>query len=300
MNTARSRLSDLAPGLGFRVVRDCLFTYAAKIRSPIEDLVVPLIKAEAAADLTSRPGIAGVITTAGLADLVPEGMGLAIAPDPMTALHRLHAALHALPGRLWTDFESEIDPSAVIHPGAVVAPRNVRLGPGVEIRPLAYVAERTIIGAGSRVHAGAVVGADAYELLMLDDRQTLRPQSGGVELGEAVEIMSGTVVTRAAFGGFTRLADRVVLDANVTVSHDASLGEDVRVGGGSWIGGRASVRARAALGPGCVISNGVVVGARARVSMGAVVSRDVGDDEQVTGNFALPHERFLAHLRSIR
>lgn len=300
MNTTRSRLSEFAEVAGLRVVRDCDFTYAAKILSPIDDLVVPLLRAEAVPDLTARDGLSGVIASPDLADLVPADMGLAVADDPAAALHRLHAALHAAPGRLWTDFDSEIDPTAVVHPGAVVAPRNVRIGAGAEIRPLAYVAERSVVGAGTRVHAGAVVGADAYELLMLDGRQTLRPQSGGVVLGEGVEILSGAVVTRAAFGGATRLDDRAVLDANATVSHDARLGADVRVGGNAWIGGRAVVGECASLAPGCVISNGVRVGARAKVSMGAVVTQDVADGAQVTGNFALPHDRFLAHLRAIR
>jgi UDP-3-O-[3-hydroxymyristoyl] glucosamine N-acyltransferase len=300
MDTTRSRLSELADVAGFRVIRDCMFTYAGKILSPIDDLVVPLVKAEAAADLTARDGISGVIATPGLADLVPSGIGLAVADEPMAALHRLHAALHAEPGRLWTDFPTSIDPSAIVHPGAVVAERNVRIGPGAEILPTAYVAERVVVGSGSRVHAGAVVGADAYELIMLDGRQTLRPQSGGVRLEENVEVLSGAVVTRAAFGGATCLGDRAVLDANVTVSHDARIGRDVRVGGGSWIGGRVVIGDLAALGPGCVVSNGVRIGERARVSMGAVVSRDVADEAHVTGNFALPHDRFLAHLRSIR
>lgn len=298
--TTRSRLSEFSGDLNFRLLRDCAFTYAAKILSPIDDLVVPLTKASAVADLISRDGISGVITTPDFAHLVPRELGLALAEDPMATLNALHAALHAKPRCLWADFPTQIDPSALIHPGAVVAPKNIVIGAGAEIRPLALIAERSVVGAGARIHAGAIIGGDAYELVIINGGQVLRPQSGGVLIGKGVEVMSGSVVTRAAFGGFTELSDRIVLDANVTVSHDVRLGRDVRVGGGSWIGGRVWVGESAALGPGCVISNGVRVGARARVSMGAVVTRDVAEGDQVTGNFAVPHERFLAHLRLIR
>lgn len=300
MKTSRSRLSEFAADLGLRVVRDCAFTYAAKILTPLDDVLVPLLRESAVADLTARSGVAGVVSTPDLADLVPAGLGLAVADAPLEALDDLHRRLHATPGRLWTDFPSEIDPTAVVHPSAVVPASNVRIGPRAQVRALAHVAERSVIGADACVHAGAIVGGDAYELVFRAGRQVLRPQSGGVELGQGVQVMSGAVVTRAAFGGATRLDDRAVLDANVVVSHDARLGQDVRVGGGAWIGGRAVIGDRASLGPGCVVSNGIRVGDHAKVSMGAVVTRDVAAGAHVTGNFAVDHQRFLDNLRTIR
>lgn len=300
MKTSRSRLSEFAADLGMRVIRDCAFTYAAKILTPLDDVLVPLLRANAVEDLISRSGVAGVIATPELAELVPKDLGLAISDAPLIVLDDLHRLLHATPRRLWTDFPSEIDPAAEIHPTAVVPVNNVRVGPRAQVRALAYVAERSILGADSCVHAGAIVGGDAYELVFRNDQQFLRPQSGGVELGRGVQIMSGSVVTRAAFGGATRLDDRTVLDANVVVSHDARVGQDVRVGGGAWIGGRVAIGDRASLGPGCVISNGLKVGADAKVSMGAVVTRDVADGAHVTGNFAIDHQRFLDNLRATR
>ena len=36
------------------------------------------------------------------------------------------------------------------------------------------------------------------------------------------------------------------------------------------------------------------------VSIGAVVTQDVAANAVVSGNFAVPHDRFLDHIRSIR
>ena len=42
------------------------------------------------------------------------------------------------------------------------------------------------------------------------------------------------------------------------------------------------------------------IGEKAKVSIGAVVTRDVPSGTTVSGNFAIPHDRFLNHLRSVR
>lgn len=281
-------------------MRSCRFSFAAKILTPVDDLLVPLIKAEALADITGRSGIAGVIATPDLADRVPSTLGLAIADDPIHAHHDIHVALARMPGRLWNDFDSEIDSSATISPAAWVAPRNVRVGPGVVVMAGAVVAERVVIGAGTRIHPRAVIGSDAYEIVMLDGNQSLRPQTGGVEIGARCEILAGTIVTRSAFCGATTIHDHSVIDGNAVISHDCRIGRNVRIGGGAWIGGRVAVGDGAALGPNCTIGNGLRVGASAKISLGSVVTRDVAEGGHVSGNFAIDHGRMLDHLRSIR
>jgi UDP-3-O-[3-hydroxymyristoyl] glucosamine N-acyltransferase len=55
------------------------------------------------------------------------------------------------------------------------------------------------------------------------------------------------------------------------------------------------------IGPAATVSSRVRVGDGARVSIGAVVVRDVGAGASVSGNFAMPHKAFLAlRRRSLR
>lgn len=296
----RSSLDEFAGLGGLKVVRNCTFSYAAKVLTPVDDILVPLFAQSALNNLLSRDGIAGVVTTAALASAVPSDLGLALAPDPIQAHHLIHLALAKMPNRLWAPFDTEIHPSAVVHPRAFVAPYNVRIGADVEIMPFAVVHERCTIEAGTRIHAHSVIGADAYEIVMIDGMQTLRPQTGGVAIGSHCEILSGSRLTRAAFAGLTTLGDHTVLDCNVVVSHDVHIGSNVRIGGSSWIGGRVTIGDWASIGPGSTIGNGIVVGARAKVSLGAVVTRDVAPDAHVSGNFAIEHSKFVSFLRSVR
>jgi UDP-3-O-[3-hydroxymyristoyl] glucosamine N-acyltransferase len=218
----------------------------------------------------------------------------------MLALHAVHSLLAGIPGRLWVDFESEIDPSADIRPGAYVAPKNVRIGRDAVVMAGAVVHERTSIGEKTRIHSSAVIGAEAYEIIYIDGRQTLRPQTGGVWIEDSCEVLSGTTITRAAFCGATTLESWSVLDCNVTVSHDTLIGSNVRIGGSSWIGGRVTIDDGAVLGPNCTVANGISIGQSARVSLGSVVTRNVEPLGHVSGNFAIPHKTFIENIKKSR
>lgn len=295
----RTALAAIAPA-DVVVVRSCRFSFAGKILTPVDDLLVPLVAEHAVDDLLSRSGVSAVVTTPALAQHIPSTMGLALADDPMRAHHAIHLALSQIPGRLWRDYPTHVAPSARVHPSAWIAPLNVRIDADAVIMPFAAVHERTIVGAGTRVHSHATLGADAYEIVMIDGCQVLRPQTGGVVIGRQCEIMAGSIVTRSAFCGATMIEDHCVLDGNVTVSHDCTIGANVRIGGGSWLGGRVAVGERAALGPNCTIANGLRVGPAAKISLGAVVTRDVADGAHVSGNFAIDHARLVEQLRRIR
>lgn len=300
MTVPRTSLSELADQFDFELIRDGSFTYPAKILTPVDDILVPFVNAAALGDLTSRAGIAAVVATRDLMELVPQHMGLAVAASPLEVLDAIHRHLAATPGRLWSDFATTISPSARVHPSAVIPERNVRILDGAEVMALAVIGERVVIGPESRVHSHACVGAEAYEIVRVSGLQRLRPQTGGTVVGRRCEILSGAVISSSAFAGATHIGDHVVLDSNVTVSHDANIGDGTRVGGGSWLGGRVQIGRDVSVGPGCVIANGLNVGEGARLSLGAVVTRDIKPGEQVSGNFAISHQRFIEHLRSIR
>ena len=64
------------------------------------------------------------------------------------------------------------------------------------------------------------------------------------------------------------------------------------------IGGRTVVGNHVWLGFGATVRNGLVIEDMARVNMGSVVTKNVLAGESVTGNFAIPHERFMENLKN--
>ena len=83
------------------------------------------------------------------------------------------------------------------------------------------------------------------------------------------------------------------------IAHDVKIGENTLVVACTLIGGRTKIGKNSYLGPNCTIKNGLNLGENSKVSMGAVVTKNVKDGEVVTGNFAIPHEQFIKNLKKM-
>ena len=170
-----------------------------------------------------------------------------------------------------------IDPTATIHPSAVVeagatihqgavvgafsliGPHAV-LGAGVEIRSHAVVTGRTEIGEGTIVFPGAVIGEVPQDLkykgedtrLVIGRRNRIR---------EHVTMNLGT----EGGGGVTRVGDDCLFMAGCHIAHDAQIGDRVIVVNSAAVAGH------------CVIEDDVIIGGLSgvhqfvRIGRGAIV-----------------------------
>lgn len=295
---ATMQLSGFAGKFGMTVVRDCAFSYVGKVPTALPRKLVPCGKLIHLREATDRSDIAGIVTTPDLADRVPDHVGLAIAERPLAAVYALHDHLVAVPELLWTDFETEIAPDALIEHGAIIAPRNVRIGGGSRIAAGAILHERTIVGNRCSIGNHSVIGSPAFEVEVVDGRQRIMPQAGGVLIEDNVEILVQTVIARATFGGFTRIGSGTKIDNLVHVGHDCKIGRDVQIVCGAKFGGRTTIGDRAFIGSNAVTSPGLTIGADARVSVGAVVVKDVAEKQVVSGHFAVEHMKWLRFISS--
>lgn len=292
------QLSDFAANAGMSVLRDCGFSYVGKVPTELPRKLVPCGKLIHLREALDRSDIAGIVTTAELAPQVPGHLGVAIAERPQAAAYALHAQLVATPGLLWSDFETEIAADAVIEAGAVVAPRNVRVGAGSFVSAGAVLRERTIIGSQVYIGNGSVIGGLAFEVANVAGRSGILPQGGGVSIEDNVEILANTVIARATFGGFTRIGAGSKIDNLVHVGHDCDIGRNVNIVCGTKFGGRTKVGDNAFIGSNAVTNPGITIGAGARITMGAVVVKDVAEGQVVSGHFAVDHMKWLRFIRS--
>jgi len=243
--------------------------------------------------------VAAVIATPDLAEKIPPNFGLAVAADPIAALFKSHYQL-ADDGFYKPDFANAIHPDAVVSPHAFIAEHSVKIGAGSVIGPNATILEHVVIGDRCTIGPGTVVGAMGFEVRKIDGVSTVLRHTGGVLIGNDVEIMANTCVVRALLGGNTTIGDRTAIDNMVQVGHNVQIGKSARIAAHALLGGSSRYGDEAWVGPNSTVRNSIFVGARSRISMGSVVTRDVPDDATVTGNFALPHETFLGHMKSIR
>ena len=83
------------------------------------------------------------------------------------------------------------------------------------------------------------------------------------------------------------------------VGHDTWIGEDVIAAANITFGGWAEVGDNTFVGVQSCIAPMTKVGKNCKISMGAVVTKDVADNSQVSGNFAIDHKLYIEHLKSI-
>lgn len=293
-------LGEFAGRFDLEVVRDCAFSYAAKIPSRLDGRLVACGSPQHIAEAVAEDGIVGIVTTPALAEAVPAAIGAAYCPKPLSALFAIHDDIARRPDFQWTSFPTSIHPTAVIHPSAVVASQDVVIGEGCIIAENAVICPRSIIGRFSTIGPGTVVGCDAFEV-----NTTVRPhrilfQAGGVRIGDHVEIQAKCTIVRSTFGGFTLIGDESKFDCQIHLAHDCAVGRRVRVAACAEISGRVTIGDDVFVGPNVSISNGISIAEGATVTIGAVVVRDVAAGTRVTGNFALLHHKWIDFIRSIR
>lgn len=249
--------------------------------------------------LRPPPDITAVITTPELARTLPPGLGVALSPNPKLTFLALHNHLAAA-GFYGAHKPSRIAASARVHPSAVVAEEGVVLDEGVLVEPRAVLLPGVHCEPGVILRAGVVIGSEGFQFEPVRGGLLAVTHAGEVRICQGAEVQSGTVVDRAVFGGETVIGTGSRIDSQVFIAHDVRVGARCRVVAGAVLCGSALLEDDCWIGPGAVVSNGIRVGRGARVSIGAVVTQDVPSGETVTGNFALPHFRFLQNLRSIR
>ena len=297
---SRIALSSIASECSLDVRRDAEIAGVGKIPTELSGRLVPVTQPRHLAEALKTEGIAAIVAPGALENAVPATLGLVVSEAPAETAMRLHEWLCAQEGFHWTSFESRIDPTAIIAPGAYVASNDVVIGADCRIGPNAVIMPRSILGARCDIGPGVVVGGDAFEAFQGEGPARIVAQAGGVRIGNNVTVQAKSTLIRSAFACFTEVADEVLMDAQVHIAHDCRIGARTKIAACAELSGRVVTGAECFIGPNCSIANGVTLGEKSVVTLGAVVTRDVPAGERVSGNFALPHGKWLAMMRKIR
>ena len=215
------------------------------------------------------------------------------------------------------DASARIAPDAAIGPHAVIAERVV-VGAGAVIGANCYVGAAVEIGAdtllysgvsiypgcklGQRtiVHSGAVIGADGFGLAPEDGRWLKVPQTGGVVIGDDVEIGANTTIDRGALED-TVIEDGVKLDNQIQIAHN------VRIGAHSAIAACVGIAGSTVIGKHCVIGGAAMFVGHIHlvdgvtVSGGSLVSKSIETPGTYTAMWAAaPHREWLKTVAQLR
>ena len=223
---------------------------------------------------------------------------ICVVENPILTYFRIHNYLVNDISYRRTDFKTRIGTNCNISSQAVIADKNVIIGNNVTIEEFAVIRENTVINDNSIIRAGCKIAGEGFEFKNTSEEVFHVSHIGGVIIGESVEIQYNTCIDKAIYPwDNTVIGDHVKIDNLVHIGHAVKVDSRTMIVANSGIGGRVSIGEDVWIGFGATIRNGIHIGDRARTNMGSVVTRNVGTEEAVTGNFAIPHKDFIANLK---
>ncbi len=188
--------------------------------------------------------------------------------------------------------KGDIDPTAIVHPGA-------RIGEGTTIGPHAVIGEHVSIGRNCRIGASTVIGGwteigDGNEIfplasiglipqdmkfhgertrLVIGDRNVIR---------EFVTIHRGT----AGGGGITRIGNQNLFMAYTHIAHDCQVGDEIIFANAATLAGHVLVEDHATIGAFSGVHQFCRVGRHAFIGGYSVVTKDALPYAKTVGNRA--------------
>ena len=249
-------------------------------------------------EIENNESITCIITTDEVAKKIEKDKyGIIISENPRKDFFELHNKL-VKEDFYFTKKENKISEKAVISKKATIGDYNIIIEDDVIIEAGVTIYENVTIKKGSIIRSGARVGGNGFEFSRFGKEVLSVEFAGDVFVDENVEIQNNTCVDRGVFDR-TYLGKNVKVDNLVHIAHDVKIGDNTLVVACTLIGGRTKIGKNSYLGPNCTVKNGLILGENSKVSMGSVVTKDVKDNEVVTGNFAIPHEQFIKNLKKI-
>ncbi len=264
-----------------------------------------LAAAKYAKNLSS--GITMVLTSSAVWDelkmqnFAMDSFGLCVVENPRLAYFLLHNALCERVEYVGERYSTRVDPTAKISPMACIAAQNVVIGAHTVIEEFVSIKENTVIGDNCVIRAGSIIGGTGFEIKNDGEKTITVTHVGGVTIGNNVEIQQNSCVDKAIYPwDKTILHDHVRVNSLVQIAHGVKVGRFTEIVAHASIQGRVKIGENVWIGPGSVIRNGIEIGNRARVNMGAVVTLSVPDDMAVSGNFAREHDGFIEEMKQYR
>lgn len=226
--------------------------------------------------------------------------GVCVLDNPRDSFFLIHNYLCNNYSYCRPKFKSRIGKNCKISPLSYIAEHNVEIGDNVTIEEFASIKENTVIKDGAIVRAGSVIGGQGFEFKKTGESMFHVTHVGGVIIEERADIHHNVAVDKGIYPwDDTVIGKDTKLDNLIHIAHGVKLGDRVMIVANTCVAGRTQVGDDAWIGPVSAIRNGLKLGKNSRVNMGAVVTRNVGDGESVSGNFAIDHKKLLAHVKKL-
>ena len=188
---------------------------------------------------------------------------------------------------------SEISNSAKIHETSYISEFNVKIGDQTVIGPNVTILPDVEIGNDCVISPGVVVGSEGFEYKKTTKGILSVRHDGKVRVLNSVHVGANTCIDKGFSYRDTIIGDNTKIDNLVHIAHGVQVGRNNFIIACSMIAGSVSIGDNVWVGPNTSLVHQLNISNNSFISVGSVVIKDVKENEHVTGNFAIPHEKFL-------
>lgn len=189
-------------------------------------------------------------------------------------------------------FSNIISEKAKIHLTAVIENKNIIIEDGVEIGANTIIHSNTVIKKNCKIGANCIIGGESFSFNNFNKIYA----GGKVILEENVELLGNNSIERGIYRD-TVIKENTKISYGSVIEHDVEIGKNILICANVTITGRVKAGDNCYFGPGSVIRNGLEIKNNGRANMGAVVTKDIKENEHVSGNFAIEHKKYLRILK---
>ncbi|MFN4083082.1 MAG: UDP-3-O-(3-hydroxymyristoyl)glucosamine N-acyltransferase [Bacteroidia bacterium] len=190
--------------------------------------------------------------------------------------------------------EPGIHSTAIISKGAVISPtayigpycviENVEIGDNTIINSHCLIKDGTKIGKDVIIQSNVIIGTDGFGYSRNAENKLERfPHIGGVIIEDDVEIGSSTCIDKGSLGN-TIIKKGCKFDNLVHIAHNVEIGENTIVTANAIIAGSSKIGNNCWIAPSVIIRDALNIGNNVTIGIGAVVTKDIPDNQTWTGN----------------
>ena len=309
MTQQRFSMSDLISAIGMScsirgIDREASFTNVRPIHEANEESLVWVNSKKNINFAETKARLIFVDPAVGLSDDLLKTKTFIVVDNPKLAYIRVVEKYFVMKPPFGVHPTACIHAEAKIHPDTHVGPFSYvgrsSIDEGTILYGHCFIYDHVAIGKNVVVQAGAVIGSDGYGYSRNEEGIFEKfPHVGGVVIENDVEIGANTCIDKGTLGN-TIIREGAKIDNLVHIAHNVIVGKHAAVIANSMIGGSTEIGDYGWVAPSASLMNGIRVGAKATVGLGAVVTKNVPDGETWAGVPAQPLKEFVAMQKKMK
>lgn len=214
-------------------------------------------------------------------------LGLLFPSDKLSGVHPSAIIIDSVIGE-----DTYIGPNVIIE--------RSEIGNNCQVLGNNFIHSNTVIKDNVKINPGTTIGSDGFGYSRDPKTNVLDkfPHFGGVVIEANVEIGSNVCIDKGTLGN-TIIQKGTKIDNLVHIAHNVNIGQNCLIIANSMIAGSAVIGDNSWISPSSNIINGITIGTNVTVGMGALVTKNIPDNEIWAGFPAKQIDEFKLQQKKI-